>query len=315
MKLFDMHCDTLYRAYTESKTLFEDDFHISFRKAAGIPTYIQCLAVWIPDEYRKKEAWELFEGCVSLLEGQLAGSGITWCRNADDIRRVASEGGHGIILTVESGSVLGGDPGKVQTIYDMGVRMMTLTWNGRNELGDGIMEDSDIGLTQTGREVIREMERVGMIVDISHAGERLFSDVAEIAERPFVASHSNIRAMTSHRRNLTDGQFVTLMERGGLTGLNFCADFLRSEDNDGGFDLHHTGMCDIIRHAGYMLSAGGINNIAMGADFDGADIPQDITGIESMEAIYEAFCRKFGQKTADAVFFDNAYRFFTQNLR
>ena len=108
MQLFDMHCDTLYRAYTEKSTLFDDSFHISFNKAGNIHPYIQCFAVWIPDEYRGEAAWELFCGCVAKLREQIEGTDIRWCRSAEDIKEVARKKEHGIILTVESGAVLGG---------------------------------------------------------------------------------------------------------------------------------------------------------------------------------------------------------------
>lgn len=317
MQLFDMHCDTLYRAYTENSTLFNDSFHISFNKVRNIKPYIQCLAVWIPDEYRGQAAWELFCGCVGKLEEQIGLADIVWCKTADDIKRVSNEKKQGIILTVEGGAVLGGHLDKIQTLHDMGVRMMTLTWNGKNELGDGIMEETDCGLTDFGRDAVKEMERAGIIVDISHAGEKLFWDVAAIAEKPFAASHSNIRSITDHRRNLTDEQFRKIIDIGSLTGLNFCADFLKTKNckTQDTKILHHSGMYDIIRHTEYMLSLGGEKNIAFGADFDGADIPEDITGIESMEMLYRLFSEHFGQSITDAVFFGNAYRFFTENVR
>ena len=286
MELFDMHCDTLYRAYTEKSTLFDDSFHISFDKTEGISPYIQCLAVWIPDEYRGEDAWRLFCGCVDKLYEQLEGTDIVFCKTAEDICRVRENGGRGIILTVEGGAVLGGDIKKVQTLYDMGVRIMTLTWNGANELGDGIMEPEDRGLTGFGRAVVREMERVGIIVDLSHAGEKLFHDTAE--------------------------------KNNSITGLNFCRDFLDCTPCEKEFTakeiLHSGGMCAIISHAKYMCSLGGEKNIAMGADFDGADIPADIDGISSMPDLYEMFSRHFPEQTVRDIFFENAFRFFEKNL-
>lgn len=307
MQLFDMHCDTLYRAFTENSTLFNNDFHISFGKLNGISPYIQCLAVWIPDEYRGEAAWELFCGCRALLDEQLPGSGISLCTTADDIRSVTEKCGKGVILTVEGGAVLGGKLERLTSLYNMGVRMMTLTWNGRNEIGDGIGEADDKGLTDFGKAAVKEMEKVGIIIDISHAGEKLFWDVAEITTKSFVASHSNIRTVTPHKRNLTEEQFKELIRRGGITGLNFCAEFLNKNKTN-------AQMYDIIEHAGYFLSLGGKNNIAMGGDFDGAEIPPDMTGIESMPKLYEMFISHFGREISDAIFFGNAYRFFTENL-
>ncbi len=308
MKLFDMHCDTLYRAYTENSTLFDDNFHISFNKTKDIQTYIQCLAVWIPDEYRGENAWELFCGCVRKLKSEFLDTDIKWCKSAKDIKAVEQKGGSGIILTVEGGAVLGGKISRISELYDMGVRMMTLTWNGRNELGDGIGVTDDTGLTNFGKECVREMERCGIIIDLSHAGEKLFYDVAKETEKPFVTSHSNIRNVTPHKRNLTEDEFMILMKRGGITGLNFCAEFLNNNKTN-------AQMYDIIKHAKQMIDLGGEKYIGMGADFDGADIPSDIKGLETMPALYEMFVKNLGAETADAIFFGNAYRFFTENLR
>lgn len=307
MRLFDMHCDTLYRAYTEKSSLFDDSFHISFNKTKGIDTYVQCLAVWIPDEYRGEDAWRLFQGCAAKLEKDIAGTDIKWLKSASDIRALAQSGGRGVILTVEGGAVLGGKAERVREIYNMGVRMMTLTWNGANELASGIMCPDDKGLTSFGSEVIREMQKLNMIVDVSHAGEKTFSDVNEQMFKPFAASHSNARTVAPHRRNLTDDQFDRLVKSGGITGLNFCVDFLNK-------DKTKADICDIIKHAEYLMERGGAQSVAMGADLDGADIPSDVKGIETMPLIYDRFVQKFGEDTADAVFFGNAYRFFTNNL-
>ena len=308
MRLFDMHCDTLYRAYTENSGLSDDSFHISFNKTKGIAPYIQCLAVWIPDEYRGEDAWELFCGCAEKLSAELKDKAVTWCRSADDIRRVTEEKGKGIILTVEGGAVLGGRAERIPVLYDMGVRMMTLTWNDRNELGDGIGEAEDRGLTPFGKECVRIMEDCGIIIDLSHAGEKLFYDVAGIARKPFVTSHSNIRTITPQRRNLTEDEFRCLMRMGGITGLNFCAEFLNNNKTN-------AKMYDIIKHAQTFIELGGKSFIAMGADFDGADIPADMKGVETMPELYDMFVSELGAETTDAVFFGNAYRFFTENLR
>ena len=163
MRLFDLHCDTLYRAFTEQSTLFNDEFHISFNKSSGISPYIQCLAIWIPDEYRGKDAVALFDGCAAKLKEQLEASSIVWCRSADDIEFVSKNHRQGIILTVESGAALAGDLHRITELYDIGVRMMTLTWNGSNELGDGIGITENGGLSEFGRMAVHEMEKTGKV--------------------------------------------------------------------------------------------------------------------------------------------------------
>lgn len=308
MRLFDLHCDTLYRAYTENSTLFNDRFHISFNKSKGIAPYVQCLAVWIPDEYRGERAEQLFYGCVKKLDEQTAGTDIIKCMNRSDLERVKSENKTGVILTVESGAVLGGKLQNISRLKEVGVKMMTLTWNGTNELGDGAGVENSKGLSEFGRLAVAEMEKNNIVVDISHASEKLFYDTAEIAKKPFVASHSNATSVCPHRRNLTDEQFNIIKQRGGIVGLNFCRDFLNKTATK-------AKMYDIIRTAEHFLSSGGEKVISMGGDFDGADIPHDMSGIESMSELYEMFLREnYKESLVDDIFFGNAYNFFGKML-
>lgn len=304
MKLFDLHCDTLYRAYTENSTLFNDSFHISFRKAKGISPYIQCLAVWIPDEYRGQAAVELFKGCVSKLHEQLDGTDIKICVTKEDIKSVRDSGGQAVILTVEGGAVLDGKAENVEMLRNAGVRMMTLTWNGKNELGDGVGVENAGGLSDFGKSIIPVLEESNIIIDVSHASEALFYDVAELAKKPFAASHSDSKSVCPHRRNLTDEQFGIIRQNGGIVGLNFCRDFLNKQATN-------AKMCDIIRNAEHFLSLGGEKTIAIGGDFDGADIPSDMSGIETMPELYEMFLHhNYSEQLVEDIFFNNAAGFF-----
>ena len=307
MKLFDLHCDTLYRAYTENSTLFNDEFHISFHKTKNIQPYIQCLAVWIPDEYRGENAVRLFHSCVGTLKNQIAGTNIVWCKNFADMENV-KEHQSGVILTVESGAALGGDIKNIKRFAEIGVKMMTLTWNGTNELGDGVgVTENNQGLSRFGRECVRELEQNHIIVDISHASEKMFYDVAAISKKPFVASHSNVKAVCDHPRNLTNEQFEIIKQKGGIVGMNFCRDFLNK-------NLTNAKMYDIIRIVEHFLSLGGEKTVALGGDFGGADIPSDMTGLESMSELYELFLKNYSENIVNDIFFNNAYHFFKQNI-
>lgn len=301
MKLFDLHCDTLYRACDENSGLFNDGFHISFNKTDGILPYIQCMAVWIPDEYRNEKAMALFEKCRKKLNDELNGTDIKIIRSANDIEAISKSGGRGALLTVEGGGVLGGKIENVDYLADCGVKMMTLTWNGACEIGDGVQVPEAKGLTEFGIKAVARMEKRGIIVDISHASEALFYNVAEIASKPFVASHSNSKTICPHRRNLTDEQFSIIAKRGGIVGLNLSRGFLR-EDEDG------AKMFDVLRHAEHFLSLGGEKTVAIGTDFDGTDIPVDMFGIESMGRLYELFLKHYSAELVEDIFFNNAMR-------
>ncbi|MDP4120195.1 MAG: membrane dipeptidase, partial [Bacillota bacterium] len=191
----------------------------------------------------------------------------------------------------------------VKLLSEHGVRAMTLTWNGQNEIGSGVCVENPRGITSFGRGVIHEMEKYKIAVDVSHASEKLFYDVADIAKRPFIATHSNSRAICPHKRNLTDEQFEIISKSGGIVGLVFARDFLT--------DNVEAKMKDIIRHAEHFLSIGGENSICLGSDFDGTDIPKDMTGIESLETLYELFLREnYNESLLNKIFFENALNFY-----
>ena len=159
--------------------------------------------------------------------------------------------------------------------------MLTLTWNGTCEFGDGAMVTHPKGLTKFGRKAIPKLEQQRIVVDISHASEPLFYDAAEIASKPLVASHSNARAVCNHPRNLTNEQVQIIKQSGGLIGLNFHPPFLkrRWHCNSRRFDCS----------CGTLLSLGAQDSLAVGSDFDGADLPLGNCGIGGIHAVFERF--------------------------
>ena len=151
------------------------------------------------------------------------------------------------------------------------------------------------------------MESLRILPDVSHASEPLFWDVLENTRGPVIATHSDAKALCSHPRNLTDQQFLALKQRGGLVGLNFYPTFLA--------DSGKGEAVDILRHAEHFLSLGGEEVLAMGSDFDGADMPSGITGIESMEYLAELFARHgYSDDLIDRIFYQNSFRFFEKYM-
>ena len=224
------------------------------------------------------------------------------------IRTAAEKGLCGAILTVEGGAALGGSLSHVEDLLERGVRVLTLTWNGANELGSGILEEDDRGMTDFGRRAVHALTEGGCVMDVSHASEKLFWDLCETTSRPFIATHSDSKALCAAPRNLTDEQFAEIVRRGGLVGLNFCTAFLRNE-------AEKARTLDILRHADHFLSRGGEKVLAMGSDFDGCPLPPDMRGISSIPALYELFYKelKLSEETLDAIFYHNAFAFFTRH--
>lgn len=306
--IIDLHCDTLTRDIWSSQPpdcgpLDNPAHHIALSKMPPHLRWVQCFAIFVPDNLRGEEAIAFFDRYRSIFDQQMAeySGQITPCRSFTDMEQALESGKFAAVLTVEGGAVLAGQPERAQVLRDAGVRMLTLTWNGPNELGSG--HDSPVGLTSCGREAVAELERCGILVDVSHLNDQGFEDLLSIAQRPFVASHSNARAVCGHRRNLPDAFIREIAERGGLIGLNYSRDFL-SNSGGGGLD-------DVYRHVCHFLELGAGSCLALGSDYDGTDIHPDLDSVEKSVSIY-SYLTQHGipADTADGILFGNAWRFF-----
>lgn len=298
MRIFDLHCDTLYKANDEKGSVVDSDFHFSFKKAERYEAYTQVMAVWIPDEYRGEDAFALVKSCYNLLKKQLQGQSTF--KKIDSFFNTESK--YNIVLSIEGGAAMYGKIENVKEFRKMGVRLLTLTWNGSNEIGDGVLCENPKGLTAFGKQVIPELEKNNIIVDVSHASDPLFWDVAELAQKPFVATHSNSRIVCGNNRNLTDNQFRHICKIGGIVGLNFYKYFV-TENGNSSFD-------DLRNHIEHFLSLGGENIIALGSDFDGAEMPDCIKGVESMSDFYNYLLSKnYSEELVEKLFYYNAKNF------
>lgn len=297
MQVFDLHCDTLYRAFTDKKTLNEPHYHISINRGLKYDKWAQVMAIWIPDELRGHKAFDFANSAIDYLHKQNIQQ-----RKIQLFDSFHKEDDYHFCLAIEGGAALGGELKNVKHFRKRGVRFLTLTWNAENEIGDGAGVEASKGITAFGKKVIKEMELCGMIVDVSHASDVLFYDVAAMAGRPFVATHSNARAVCNHKRNLTDDQFLQIKNIGGLVGLNFCTHFLNENQP--------AGLKDILNHTEYFLSLGGENIVCLGSDFDGTDMPNGITGIESMALLYEYYLKhNYNEGLVKKIFYENANAF------
>ncbi len=303
MRIVDLHCDTLYKLITEHKPLDDGSHEVQLPKD-GLRHHLQCYAIWLPDSYAGEQAEQTVLYAARQLEAECSRLHIRLLRQKDAVRQAFEKYRATAFLTIENGLALNGSLGNVARFASLGVRMMTLTWNAHNDIGDGADVPHAKGLTSFGKQAVREMERHGMVVDISHASEALFYDVADHTTLPFVASHSNAYAVTPHRRNLKDDQIRTIIRRGGLFGLNFHNAFLNTQPEK-------ARMTDILRHAEHFLSLGGEDCLCFGSDFDGGVLPADIQNSGVYDTIYELFLRhRYPERVIQKVFYDNALIFF-----
>ena len=302
MKLFDLHCDTIGECYKNKLSLRCSVLNVSLDKAKEIERYTQVFAVWIPDELRGKSATDYFNNVCDYYCKELELGKDLIVNFADakkDEKRVKA------ILAIEGGAALAGDTENIYKVYEKGVRILTLTWNAKNEIASGAFCENG-GLTSFGKDVLKRMEKLKMVIDVSHLNRESFFDVAENTTLPFIASHSNadiVETNAGRKRNLTDEQIEIIKERNGLIGLNFYKEFL-DVDNKTGVDALKV-------HLDYLLNKGYENIIALGSDFDGCDLSEGITGLESMESVYNSLINDgFSKNLIDDLFYNNAERFF-----
>lgn len=331
MKVFDLHCDTLSELrYAEKagapKSFETNDLHIDLQKLERGDYMLQCFAAFVnlgrageDPLVTALEEIDVFKQIMAQYPERIAP-----VYTAADIRRNAAAGRISGMLTVEEGGCCKGSLGVLRRLYELGVRMMTLTWNHENDLaspnvvpGDGpgvwpCRPNTETGLKEKGFEFLAEMERLHLIVDVSHLSDKGFWDVAQHSTRPFAASHSNCRALAPHCRNLTDEMIRTMAERGCLVGLNYCAQFLDDQPDPA---LCRSTTALMAKHAAHFKQVGGIELLALGSDFDGIGGELELSDCSRLPQLADALRREgFTEDEVERIFWRNAQRFFEENL-
>jgi len=307
--LIDLHCDTILECHLSGgkRKLACSDLCIDIEKMRKAGSLAQFFALYVD----MKATDNPVQYCMNMLdlfynELEMNKEHIAFAANYQDIERNNKEGKMSALLAIEEGGVLNGSIANLRNFYRLGVRLITLTWNYPNQLGypNFQFEHKDKGLTEFGRSAVEEMNRLGMLIDVSHLSDGGFYDVAKLSAKPFVASHSNARECTVHPRNLTDEMIKLLAEKGGVMGLNFESFFL----NEGEPTAIST-VDDMVRHLTHIRRVGGIEVMAIGTDFDGTMHTSEIANIAEMEKLSSALIKNgFSMDEIDKIYYKNALR-------
>lgn len=316
MKIADMHCDTISEIWESRKQsvsqnggspqqLSRNDLHIDIRKMKKAGYLLQNFALYVD----LKKGLDPFEYVLELIDVFREEMGknkndIGVIKTYDEILANERQGKMSALMTIEEGGCCKGEIGNLERLYQLGARMMTLTWNYPNELAspnlfiksaekgstlkndEGFnLFDSSKGLTEKGFFFIQRMEELGMIIDVSHLSDAGFWDIVQHTKKPFVASHSNARALCGHCRNLTDDMIRAVAGRGGVIGLNFYGCFL-NETNDS-----HSRVARMAAHARHMLNVGGSGCLGLGSDFDGISGELEIQDCSQMQKLVDGLER------------------------
>ncbi|MTI48062.1 dipeptidase [Sporosalibacterium faouarense] len=300
--IVDAHCDTLLGLEKShiTRTKEEKDFYkndstaITLEKMKKAKVDLQFMAIWLYPIYNPELSLKKCLNYIDLLYRKLEENSdhISIIHNYEELVRNKEDGKMSALLALEGGEPIGNDLAVLRVLYKLGLRCMTLTWNGRNSIADGVGENiSGGGLTHFGREVVKEMNRLGIIVDVSHLSEKSFWDVMDITDKPLIASHSCAYNICQNDRNLKDNQIKAVSKLNGVIGVNYFTKFLENEPEKANVN-------SIVNHIEYIANLGGIDCVGLGSDYDGAKVPEDVSDISQIYKISDEM-RKRGFKEED----------------
>jgi membrane dipeptidase len=249
-------------------------------------------------EWHKKDSTMIFEKEIETVMREMYYNSdlSSQIHTIADIDKNRKEGRMSAILTIEGTAGFGFNPALLENLYQIGFRITTLGWNEQNPLCGS--HKTGGGLTDLGREYVKEAQRLGMIIDVSHISDEAFWDIMNITEKPVIASHSNSRSVCPVSRNLTDDMFRAICQSGGVAGFNMCAPFV-GEDPD---------LDTCADHFIHFLELGGEKHMALGGDLDGCDVlPRGFAGVQDYPKLADKLLeRGFGEDLVSDIFWNNA---------
>ncbi len=307
MDYFDCHADTL-TCVPASESLWENTCNLDLRRVRQFASqYAQIFAIWkdqaeiLPGRL-EEDFLQIYGRAVQLLEEQA--EWVQWCKSARDMQHAHQAKKAAAFLSIEDISIMGTMVGQLR---ELGICFAMLTWNYENCYACGAVAGQSKGITAQGRELVRKLRQQQVILDISHLSDQGVEDLFQETDAPVMASHSNVRSICSHPRNLQEAHIKELIRRKGLMGINFYGPFVKENPQ-----IEH-----LLWHIDAVFSMGGEDVLAIGSDFDGCadEFPKgmaDVLAVPRLKALMEQ--AGFGQDMIQKLFFGNAQRFLLQNL-
>lgn len=306
MFICDCHCDTLTELYNKNASLYENEQHFDIKRQIALGGGLQFCAIYVPTEVFRYQGGLRYTLCLldkynqEIKKLHENGIDVLQVRTAEDAGNMLKHKA-ATLLAIEEGGAIDGSLEALRCLYELGVRAMTLTWSNRNDIADGINEEATgSGLTLFGKQVVAEMNRLGMLVDVSHISTAGFWSVIETSTKPIIATHSNAKSLCSHPRNLNDEQIKALAQNDGLAGITFAGQFLEE-------DWRNACIESVYKHIDYMLNLiGNDDHIGFGSDFDGiSHPPYNIQGVQDYKPLIEYLSKYYSDETINKITHQN----------
>lgn len=307
--LIDTHCDTAYELKRRNEGIFDNTCDISLKKASIYTHYAQFFAIWSDKRKSDEEAYSSFFDIADHFRKEIAANHeyITFATGSDDLKRAWNEGKTAAFLAVEDARILCNDIKRLDVLYDLGVRYLTLMWGGNTCIGAS--HDVSGGLTDFGKEVIRRCFELGIIPDVSHSNAHTTSDIIDIAYeygKPVIASHSNCYSLYPHSRNLREEHLKALIELGGIVGISLCPSHITDKDCT---------VSDVVDHIEKYIELGAKDILGLGCDLDGTSLPKGFYGLDSLLVISDELSnRGHSDSDIEKIMYGNYYLFIEKHL-
>ena len=313
----DTHCDTLMTLIPEKergpqpRRLGErsDQGHIDLPRLVEGGVDCQTFAIYTGEH--ENEPWALRTALqmVDLLDRECkANEEIVQICSYDEILAANRVGKVAALPSIAGAEPLMGDLGVLRIFHKLGVRMLSFTWNWRTPFADGLSaKRAESKLTDLGVKALREVERLGIVYDVSHLSDSCFWDVVDVKEGPFIASHSNCRAVCDHQRNLTDDMIRALADHGGVMGMNFAPAFV---------DKNRATVERLVDHIDHIVNLVGVDHVGLGSDFDGiGSTPEGLEDVTKMPNITRELVRRgYSDEDIEKILGGNHLRVFKEVL-
>lgn len=310
MKVVDFHCDVLCKLLLDEDLNFQGSkagrLDVTYERLKAAGTVLQTFAIYIPQSMNGRLE-PVLESVDRFHQKVLSCEDMIWVRTAQDLDDCIRDGKIGALLSLEGVDGLQGQMSLLRIMHRLGIRAAGMTWNHANWAADGAMEPRGGGLTIKGRMFVEECDKLDILLDVSHLCERAFWEVAELSQRPIIASHSNARSICDHPRNLTDAQIEKLIAKQGLIGVTFVPWFVSNAEV--------VVIDDLLRHIEHICELGGESHIMLGSDFDGIDrYIEGLTHPGELFSLQEALLKRYSERQTEQFMCGNALRFLRKSL-